>query len=246
MTHRFFVAPSRVQGDEVHFAEAQVHQLRSVLRLRPGDQVQVFDGTTPYDFAVELGEKFDRGVVVGQRPHAPDPRTRLVVFPALLQRDKFESVLQKLTEVGASAIAPVITARSVVREPPDERRYARWSTILRAASEQSGRGSLPRLLPVTSLTAALGDGQGRLILAYEAERRRELHAALADRPSCVSLYVGPEGGYAVEEVDAARRAGAEVISLGPRVLRTETASPLLAALVLYELGDLSWPVDQQS
>jgi 16S rRNA (uracil1498-N3)-methyltransferase len=245
MTHRFFVDPSHIQGDEVHFVEAQEHQLRSVLRLRPGDQVRVFDGVLPHDFVVELGATLDRGAVVGRRPHAPEPRTRLVVYPALLQRDKFESVLQKLTEVGASAIAPVVTSRGVVREPPDERRYARWSAILREAAEQSGRGSIPRLLPVASLTEALRDGQGRLILAYEGERRRDLHAALADCPSGVALFVGPEGGYAVEEIDAARRAGAEVISLGPRVLRTETASPLLAALVLYELGDLSWPADQQ-
>src|SRR5207237_744744 len=113
------------------------------------------------------------GTIVGTRPQPPEPKTRLVVYPALLQRDKFEPVLQKLTEIGAAAIVPVLTARCLVREPADDQRQARWRAILREAA------------------------------------------------------------------DGAEHAGAHLITLGPRVLRTETASPLLAALVLYELGDLS-------
>jgi 16S rRNA (uracil1498-N3)-methyltransferase len=76
-------------------------------------------------------------------------------------------------------------------------------------------------------------------MAYEAERRRNLKDALTSAPRTVSLFVGPEGGYSADEADCATQAGAQLITLGPRVLRTETASPLLAALVLYELGDLS-------
>lgn len=161
----------------------------------------------------------------------------------LLQRDKFEVVLQKLAEIGAGSITPVVTARSLVREAPDARRYARWWAILREAAEQCGRGLVPELLPAEPLSIALQRGEGRVVMAFEGERQRELRHALTDRPSVVSVFVGPEGGYTSEEVDCARRLGAEIVTLGPRVLRTETASPLLAALVLYELGDLSWPED---
>src|SRR5262245_45822176 len=146
MRHRFFIAASQLAAGEVCFADAQVHQLRSVLRLRAGDQVQVFDGSTHLDQVVELGPGLQRGTIVGQRGQAPEPRTRLVVYPALLQRDKFESVLQKLTEVGAAAIGPVLTVRSLVREAPDARRLERWNAILREAAEQCGRGVVPRLL----------------------------------------------------------------------------------------------------
>jgi len=241
MAHRFFLSLDQIRGDEVHFEAGQVHQLRSVLRLRAGDRVQVFDGASARDLVVELVPGLDQGRVVGDQSRAPEPRTRLVVYPALLQRDKFESVLQKLTEVGASAIGPVHTARSLVREPPDARRLERWAAILREAAEQSGRGVVPRLLPAVSFAEALADADGVRVVAYEGERQHDLHSALASKPPRVSVFVGPEGGFTPEEIAAARASRADVVTLGPRVLRTETASPVLAALVLYELGDLSWP-----
>jgi 16S rRNA (uracil1498-N3)-methyltransferase len=238
--HRFYVSPSHLSGGTVSFTPAQSHQLRTVLRLRPGDQVRVFDGELDCDRIVELSGPSE-GRIVGEAPHAPEPRTRLAVYPALLQRDKFESVLQKLTEVGASSITPVLTARGLVREPPDENRYVRWRAILTEAAEQSGRGRIPSLCAAQPLSSALRNASGLKLLAYEGERENELRHALNAHPTEVSVFVGPEVGYSEEEVRCARELGAHVIALGPRVLRTETASPVLAALVLYELGDLSWP-----
>ena len=152
------------------------------------------------------------------------------MYPALLQRDKFEPVLQKLTEIGAAAIVPVITARGLVREAPDERRRERWRAILREAAEQCGRGVLPVLLPAQTFAQAIGSAEGTVIMAYERERRRQLRAVLQPGTTTVSLFVGPEGGFAPEEAACAERAGAHLVTLGPRVLRTETASPVLAAL----------------
>jgi 16S rRNA (uracil1498-N3)-methyltransferase len=239
MKHRFFVESDQIEADEVRFAEDQAHQLRSVLRLRAGDQVRVFDGLLARDRVVELIDVV-RGRIVGELPQAPEPRTRLVVYPALLQRDKFEPVLQKLTELGAAAVAPVITARGLVRDAPDERRAVRWRAIVREAAEQCGRGVVPELRAAVRFADAIGIAEGTRLVAYERERHLSLRAALLERPTAVSLFVGPEGGYTSEEADYARSAGAQLITLGPRVLRTETASPVLAALVLYELGDLSW------
>ncbi|MBV9327544.1 MAG: 16S rRNA (uracil(1498)-N(3))-methyltransferase [Chloroflexi bacterium] len=244
MTHRFLVAGEQLRGDHVRFTDAQAHQIRSVLRLRRGDQVRVFDGLNLVDRRVELTDT-SAGRVVGEAAQAPEPRTRLSVYPALLQRDKFEVVLQKLTEIGASAIGPVLTTRALVREAPDARRYARWRTILGEAAEQCGRGVVPELLPTLPLPAALVASDGCRLLAYEAERRLELRAALEGRRSRVALFVGPEGGFTAEEVGCARQAGARIISLGPRILRAETAALLASTLVLYELGDLSWPVSSK-
>lgn len=243
MSHRFYVEAHQLSGADVAFSSAQAHQLRSVLRLKAGDQVRVFDGAAPRDYVVELTDA-TRGRIVGEAPQAPEPRTRLVVYPALLQRDKFETVLQKLTEIGAAAIAPVITVRSLVRSSPDAQRLARWNAIVREAAEQSGRGLVPALLPAVPFAEAVGGAEGLKLLAYEGERTRTVGDVLGGKPgTIVSAFVGPEGGFAPEEVSCARQAGAEVVTLGPRVLRTETASPLLAALVLYELGDLSWPAE---
>jgi 16S rRNA (uracil1498-N3)-methyltransferase len=237
-THRFFVTPDQLDRDIVRFSQAQAHQLRSVLRLHPGDVVRVFDGRAPVDRVVELVSA-GQGTIVGTQPQPPEPKTRLVVYPALLQRDKFEPVLQKLTELGAAAIAPVITARSLVREPPDQRRLERWRAILCEAAEQCGRGVVPTLLPAQAFSTAIDSAEGAVIVAYERERRRQLRDALGALPTTVAVFVGPEGGFAAEEAACAERAGAHLVTLGPRVLRTETASPVLAALVLYELGDLS-------
>ena len=237
MTHRFFVSASQLGDDVVTFTSDQAHQIERVLRLRPGARVHVFDGVRLTDRVVELTAP-GSGRVVGLEAQADEPRTRLVMCPALLQREKFESVLQKLTELGAAAIGPVITARSLVREPPDERREERWRAILREAAEQSGRGVVPALLPTRGFDAAMGSADGAVIVAYEREPRGSLAAALAGRPSVVSVFVGPEGGFTAEEAARADRRGAQLVTLGPRVLRTETASPVLAALVLYALGDL--------
>ena len=244
MKHRFFVSADQLQGDSVTFSPEQWHQLHTVLRLRIGDCVGVFDGVEPVDRRVELiGSATGR--VVDEQPQPPEPRTRLVAYPSLLQRDKFELVLQKLTEIGAAVIVPVLSARSLVRQPPDDGRQARWRAILREASEQSRRGVVPGLLPALSFTRAIerATSEGTVVMAYEEERRRSLRKALEGAPQTVSIFVGPEGGYTAEEAAAATTAGAQLVTLGPRVLRTETASPLLAALVLYELGDLSSALD---
>jgi 16S rRNA (uracil1498-N3)-methyltransferase len=238
MTHRFYVEPDQIAQGRVVFSAAQGHQLRNVLRLRDGDRVRVFDGLGARDWEVELPDR-----IVGECPRAPEPRTRLGVYPALLQRDKFEPVLQKLTELGAHSIAPVLTARGLVRAAPEETRYVRWRSIVREASEQSGRGSVPRLLAARTLADALRCADGLRVVAYEAEREGSVRNVLAGRPRAVSVFVGPEGGFTPEEIELARANGAHVVSLGPRVLRTETASPVLAALVLHELGDLSWPTE---
>lgn len=241
MTHRFWVSSAQLSDADVSFTTAQSHQIASVLRLRAGDQVRVFDGAARCDRVVELIDG-SHGRIVGVTEQPPEPGTRLVAYPALLQRDKFETVLQKLTEVGVAAIAPVVTARSLVRSGPEEARVARWTAIVREAAEQSGRGLLPSILPATSFDQAVASAAGMKLVAYELERRRGLADVLASRPTTVSLFVGPEGGFAAAEIVSAEQAGAEIVSLGPRVLRAETASPVLAALVLYALGDLSWPV----
>ena len=133
-----------------------------------------------------------------------------MVYPALLQRDTFEPVLQKLTEIGAAAIVPLLTARGVVREAPDDRRQTRWRAILREAAEQCGRGVVPELAGGLRFAQAVerATAEGTLLMAYEGEKQRSVHDALVGAQRTVSLFVGPEGGFAPEEVACARRRGA--------------------------------------
>lgn len=235
--HRFAVA--RLEGDRAHFTPAQVRQLRQVLRLGPGDRVRVFDGQRPLDHLVRL--ELAAGDLVGrveaEIPMQGEPRARLTAYPALLQRDKLEQVLQKLVEVGVTSIRPTLTARGVVRAAPDAPRLDRWRAILREAAEQSGRSIVPGLELPAPLARALAEAEGTRLVAAVGSHH-SLREALRGSPPRVALFVGPEGGFAPEELAAADAAGAAVVSLGPRTLRSETASPVFAALVLQHLGEL--------
>ncbi|MDQ6671373.1 MAG: 16S rRNA (uracil(1498)-N(3))-methyltransferase, partial [Chloroflexota bacterium] len=194
------MSAEQVAGDVVTFTTEQWHQLHWVLRLRPGDRVRVFESSEHVDRVVELAGTA-AGRVVACQPQAAEPRTRLVVHAALLQRDKFEPILQRLTEIGAAAIVPLLTARGVVRDTPDERRQTRWRSILREAAEQCGRGVVPDLLPALAFSAAVERAatQGTVLVAYEGEKRRSVREGLLGAQGSVSLFVGPEGGFAPEE-----------------------------------------------
>jgi 16S rRNA (uracil1498-N3)-methyltransferase len=216
-----------------------------VLRLRPGQRVRVFDGQAEVDQVVEL-RSAEAGSVVGTVAQAPEPRTHLVAYPTLLQRDKFEAVVQKLVEVGAAAIVPVLSERSLVRSAPEPARLQRWQAIATEAAEQSGRGRVPAVCPAVELPVALAQAlaEGSALVACPGAGSG-LRQALCRATPPIGLFVGPEGGYTADEVRLAQARGARLVQLGPRILRTETASPILAALVLYERderderGDLS-------
>jgi 16S rRNA (uracil1498-N3)-methyltransferase len=244
MVHRFFVPPDSIHGQTIEFRPAQAHQIRDVLRLRPGERVVVLDNSTK-EIDVELGRVERSGVsgrVLIERPAAGEPSTRVILYQALIKSDKFEWVLQKGTELGISAFVPIRTRRSVAAGV-GAAKFERWKQIVQEAAEQSGRGKLPLLcshLPLkVGLTQARTEG-GLVLLPHGRESGRTLKQVLgATDPQTVHLFIGPEGGFAEDEIGDAAAVGAITISLGPRVLRAETAALVSAAAIFYERGDLS-------
>ena len=245
--HRFFVDPRACAGDVARVDGPQAHQLARVLRVRPGERVILLDGAGT-EHVVELTTVTPRlveGIVRETRPSVGEPRLFVTLYQGLATREKMETVIQKATEVGASQIVPVRCERSIVPrgEAVDERRLERWRRIATEAAEQSGRGTVPLVRPPLSLDEALAEaaGAGPLLVAWEGERTRSLAEGLRmalPSPPHLSLFIGPEGGFAPREIEQAAKLGAVTVSLGPRILRTETAGPVLAALVLYEAGEL--------
>ena len=245
--HRFAVDPDAVRGGEVRFPAAVAYQMRRVLRLRPGQRVTAFDGRGgEYTVAlVSVRDDSALGAIEAQITADSEPRLDLTLCQALLPRDKFELVLQKATEVGVRAFVPLVTERSLVpASAVDNRRHDRWRRLVQEAAEQSGRVSLPTLAEPLTLAEALAlPGQEPALLAWERERGLSVREALAAleprlRGGRLTLFVGPEGGFGEAEVATARSAGVIVVSLGPRILRAETAGPILTALALYQAGDL--------
>jgi 16S rRNA (uracil1498-N3)-methyltransferase len=245
--HRFFVEPGAVQGGQVRFPAIAARQMRRVLRLRRGDRVTAFDGTgVEYSVAlVSLRDEVALGSIEARVTPPSEPRLEIVLCQALLPREKFELVLQKATEVGVRIFIPLVTQRSLVpARALDGRRLERWRRIILEAAEQARRASVPSLEEPLSLADALARFRGHpSLLAWEQEETVSLRQAfglLSGRPGAdrLTLFVGPEGGFARAEVAAARASGAMTVSLGPRTLRADTAGPLLAALALYHAGDL--------
>ncbi len=196
--HRFFVNPDHIRGDRVQFSPEQAHQLDRVLRLGAGDRVVVLDGRGAA-YEVELAEvtrRKARGEIRDRREATGEPATTLVLYQSLLQRDKFEWVLQKGTEVGVAAFVPVITRRSLVRDAAKvtAEREARWTRILTEAAEQAGRGRVPELRPPLGFSEAVAEAaarEGPALLAYEDAAGLGLAQALAtderaDRSACSS------------------------------------------------------------
>jgi 16S rRNA (uracil1498-N3)-methyltransferase len=242
--HRFFVGPDIFTPEKTFVLQGEIaHQLSRVLRLAPGASVILLDGTGR-EFLAELTH-FNKnggveGKVIEERPAPNEPRTRLTLFQALLKGEKFDYVLQKGTEIGISVFVPVLTERVIGGS--SNLKLERWRKIVREAAEQTRRGLLPQVtepVPFSEAIKLMGEAELAL-LAWEDEKTVGLRSVLQSLPltTSVSLLIGPEGGLTTAEAEQARAAGIPSVSLGPRILRAETAGPVAAALVLYELGDL--------
>lgn len=248
--HRFFVPAEDVSHGQIGFSADQSRQMASVLRLRPGDQIVALDNAGwVYDVELtEVSPKTTRGVVRNRRLARNEPRTKLTLYPALLKSDKLEFVFQKCTELGASGFVPIIAARCNVGSIVPESRRLRWERIIVEAAEQSERERLPQLMPAMLFAQACEYVRGRGIsfVAWERGERPSLRAVIASRadvragarPFSLNLFLGPEGGFTEEEINLAVSYGVVPVSLGPRILRAETAAIVGTTLVMAGTGDL--------
>jgi 16S rRNA (uracil1498-N3)-methyltransferase len=252
--HRFFIAPEHILPGEVNFPEETGHQISRVLRLKIGEQVAVLDDLgNEYDVELtEMKASHVLGRILKQQAAPPEPRVRLYLYLCLSQREKFEWMLQKCTEIGAAGFIPVVSSRSLVQEREDKsgRRQERWERILREAAEQSGRGRIPLLFPTQKFPASIAGAiqkHARVLIPSPAllgqkPGQSALQQALAglkrDGDQEIGVFIGPEGGFSEEELDLACKAGCRPVNLGRRVLRMETAAMVVTALILHEFGEM--------
>jgi 16S rRNA (uracil1498-N3)-methyltransferase len=225
--------------------DAAAHRVTQVLRLRTGDTVELFDGGgRSWQGVIAAQGRAEVRLAVGPAAqHPPDPRTVLCAAP--IRPNRFEWLIEKATELGVSAVQPVIVARTTVR--PDEvgpARLARWLRIAVEAAEQCGRFTVPSIHEPIPFARALAPAEGRLLVAAEPAHghARPLGAVLRGVGSApVTLLTGPEGGLTPDEVGAAVEAGGVVASLGPLVLRAETAAIACLAILADARQDAAAP-----
>lgn len=241
---RFFVDPDTLQiGHAVLSGEQAAHA--KVLRLTAGDQVILCDGQgmEAQCAVTDLSNGQLSLDILQVEPSKAEPSLQCSIYMGFPKADKFEHVIQKATELGASEIVVFPCSRSVSR--PDakslSKKLERWQKIAVSAAEQSGRGRIPQVLALDSFDAAVSRASQAEFSAlfYENERTRSLKAAVAaTRFTTAALMTGPEGGLTEQEVQKASDAGMEVCSLGPRILRCETAPLCALSALLYAADEL--------
>ena len=240
---RFTLPPERVVDGRVTFDAEESRHLTRVLRLRPGDTVVATDGAGR-DYTVRLDRvgEASTGTVLAVAPGVPDSPLAVTLVQGVPKGDKMEAIVRAATELGVARVRPAVCERTVVRLEPGRwrDRARRWQRVAREAAKQCGRAVIPEVDAPRPLAECLAGNGADLRLCCWEGGGTPLHEALAltTAPRSVLLVVGPEGGLAPPEVEAARERGLTIASLGPRILRTETAGPAVLAILQARVGDL--------
>lgn len=236
-TYRFFVDPALLATDALVLRDADlVRQLSRVLRLHAGDQIILLDGvggSALVEITV-IERDLVRGTVLTRTSSAHELALPITLYLALLRAERFEWALQKSVELGVMQIVPVQFSRSLPNERADGRKHERWQRIIREAAEQACRSHLPHLTAPLSFAAACTAAQAqvlRLILWEGTAPRLPALLRSMETPASIAIFSGPEGGITPDELKLASDHGIMPVSLGPRILRAETA-PLAALAAL--------------
>jgi 16S rRNA (uracil1498-N3)-methyltransferase len=248
---RFFAPPSAFssQLDRVTLASDEAHHLREVLRLTPGDEAYVFDGQgKEFHCRVEESRRDSArlAIIAEVDPSRPESPLQLTLAIALLKGEKFDLVVQKLTELGVTRVVPVVTKLADIRfrhESDIAKRVTRWQRIALEAAKQSGRALVPEIanpIAFESLIQTTGSetGPGLMFSERDGQSLLEAKQKLPQHSHSLTALVGSEGGWTDDEIALAGRAGWAIVTLAGRTLRAETAAITVSALLQHLYGDL--------
>jgi 16S rRNA (uracil1498-N3)-methyltransferase len=245
---RFFVSADNIKGNSVLIDEEQTRHIEKVLRLKSGDIVKVFDGNGN-EYQVRLQEKKQKilqAEILAQETTAEDLAINLTLVQGIARSEKMDFIIQKAVELGVRSIIPLQSEHSVARfdKEKEGKKVKRWQKIAQEACKQCGRNHIPEVKPILDFPALMAQiGDKPALLCYEQEREAYFRTLLREQREnfCTRglfLIIGPEGGFSPAEVETARRQGCFIAGLGPRTLRTETASLLACGIIMYEYGEL--------
>ena len=243
--HRFFVPPAWILDQRARLEGSTAQQIVRVLRMSPGDEILLLDdsGTEFQVRITQLARDVVEGDVLETRQGHGEPCTKITLYQAVLKGSKFDLVVQKGTELGVATFVPMICRRSIPikQESWDRTRYPHWRKVAQEAAEQSGRSRIPSVREALSFEDACkaSNGPTTSVIAWEGETATGLREALKGLDNgCINLFIGPEGGFEEQEIIHAVDCGLVPVSLGRRIMRSETAGIAATAAVLYEAGEL--------
>lgn len=241
---RFFVTPAQVGEEEIDIEGSDVNHMKNVLRMKAGEELMVSDGNNwQYRCAVKeylpgkaVLKILEKGLVDTELP------SKIYLFQGLPKQDKMELIVQKAVELGVCQVVPVETRRCVVKldQKKADRKVQRWQQIAESAAKQAGRGYIPKVEHVMTWKEALAFAKKLdiCLIPYELAEgmehtRSEIEGILPGQS--VGVFIGPEGGFEKEEVEYAVKEGARPVTLGKRILRTETAGLAVLSVLMYRL-----------
>jgi 16S rRNA (uracil1498-N3)-methyltransferase len=256
MMPHFFVSLKNIKDSEVLITGSEARHIVTVLRKREGDEIDIFDGYGD-EFRVRILEinrsaGFPRikAEVITQKRRETEPKLKITLFQSIPKGNKLDFIVQKCTEIGVSEIVPITTERTIVKVDCKRirERILRWQKIAQEAAKQSSRNLIPKVGPILDFAQALKEFSDKKpqigIIAWEVEEKNHLREVLRRSVGCgisrlrLAIFIGPEGGFAPEEVEEAKKVGVVPVTLGSRMLRTETAGVVVAIAALYESSDL--------
>ena len=243
--HQFFVEPGQIQGHQVTISGKDVKHIRNVLRMKCGEEISVSDGVSSQEYRCiieEINEEDVRCKLIFVKEEDVELPSRVFLFQGLPKADKMEMIIQKAVELGAFEIIPVAAKRSVVKldEKKGAAKTARWQGIAEAAAKQSKRRVIPTVKGIMSFAEAVAYAREMDVkmIPYEMaegmDKTRELISGLRAGQD-IAVFIGPEGGFDEKEIETAMQAGIVPITMGKRILRTETAGLTMLGWIMYQL-----------
>ena len=240
---KYFTLPENISGDTIQLDEETSLHLSRVLRCGIGDKITVGDGSDiDYDCEIaDITKKCVTAKILDKHLNLNEPSVKITLYQGLPKGDKMELIIQKCVEIGVCGIIPVKTARSIVNwDKKADKKIERWNKIAKSAAEQCGRGKIPAVGEIMTFKQAVEDSKkysGRLI-PYENEQKNGLKQFCDNfTGESIAVFIGPEGGFSPEEIELARQSGILPVTLGKRILRTETAGLVTAVILLHRLED---------
>ena len=243
--HCFYCEANQVTEEHITITGSDVNHIKNVLRMERGEELMVCDGTG-MQYTCQI-EEFPAGEVklsvLTAEKAATELTVRLKLYQGLPKKDKMELIIQKAVELGAAEIIPVMTKRCIVKLEDDKKetkKLERWQAIAESAAKQSGRGIIPTVCRVMNYKEAVmaAASEGMALIPYEMEegmKSLKEAAAKAREQQVISVFIGPEGGFEEAEVEFAKENNVMPVSLGKRILRTETAGFTTLAILMYEI-----------
>lgn len=252
----FFVEPSQIQGNRIRITGTDVNHIRNVLRMHSGEEISVSNGTDGRDYRCEIDTITEDEVLCRLmfiKEDGVELPVRITLFQGLPKADKMELIIQKAVELGAAEIVPVATARCVVKldDKKAKSKVERWQGISEAAAKQSKRAVVPQVCAPMSMKEALNYASEMAMAAIPYELAEGMQAtdrfvedvcklaaqnAGEEKPQ-IGIFIGPEGGFTEEEITLAQEKKVCPLSLGKRILRTETAGMAILSVLMYHLEE---------